>query len=126
MDVGPTCCHSRHDHGGCGGDHGGHCDRGGVGGGAGAGREHHCLFVGGRGQHGGGAQLGHGGGVVVRLRQDVGHKVGAWRRCDDDDLDEDDTFLNGVQRRVEVISAGEQVQLSPSGWWCWWSGWWAW
>lgn len=43
--------------------------------------------MGGRGQDGGGAQLGHGGVVVsVRLGQDVGHKIGAWRSGHDDHL----------------------------------------
>jgi len=77
---GPTC--GGHDHRWRGGHHGGHRH----GGGGGAGREHHRLLLGAGGQHGGGDQLGQSG-VVVRLGQDVGHKVGARGRGHDDHLE---------------------------------------
>lgn len=71
-----TCCHGRHNHGGSRGHHCGHRHGVDVGGGARTGWENHCLLVSGGGQDGRGAQLGHGG-IVVRLGQDVGYKVGA-------------------------------------------------
>ncbi len=65
-----------------GGHHGRHSDRTGPRGRAGAGGDHHGLFVAGGGERSARHQLRHGR-VVVRLGQNVRHEVGAGRRRHD-------------------------------------------